>query len=107
MTPTDEALFIQLWNQGHDTAAIGQQLGIPRGTVSSRAKQLVDQGKIQPRPRGGAYPRQKALARRGSAEVSSDTPPVQYLPPGRDDMRPLLTDILVELRQLTGALAAR
>jgi DNA-binding IclR family transcriptional regulator len=76
MTPTDETRFIQLWNQGHDTATIGQSLGIPRGTVSSRASTLVRQGKIQPRPRGGAYPRQKALTRQGSAGVSDDTPGV-------------------------------
>jgi hypothetical protein len=46
-------------------------------------------------------------ARRVSPRVSADTPPVQYLPPSQDDMRPLLTDILLELRQLTGALAVR
>jgi hypothetical protein len=118
MTPTDEATFIALWTQGVDTWEISRQLGIPRGTVSSRAKRLVEQGKIQPRPRGGAYPKQKALARQDgtgvsadtpgvSRRVSSDTPPVQVLPPSQDDMRPLLQDILVELRQLTGALAAR
>ena len=42
-----------------------------------------------------------------STRVSADTPPLQYLPPSQDDMRPLLTDILLELRQLTGALAVR
>jgi hypothetical protein len=42
-----------------------------------------------------------------SAQVSGDTPPLQYLPPGQGEMLPLLTDILQELRQLTGALAAR
>jgi hypothetical protein len=34
-----------------------QALGIPRGTVKSRAYTLARQGKIQPRPRGRAYPR--------------------------------------------------
>jgi hypothetical protein len=63
MTPADEATFIELWNAGTETAAIGRQLGIPRGTVSSRAATLVRQGKIQPRPRGGAYPKQRAQAR--------------------------------------------
>jgi hypothetical protein len=63
MTPADEARFIELWQQGVDSATIGQQLGIPRGTVGSRAATLVRQGKISPRPRGGAYPKQKALAR--------------------------------------------
>jgi hypothetical protein len=51
-TPADEAHFIALWNQGLESAAIAQQLGIPRGTVASRAHTLVRQGKIQPRPRG-------------------------------------------------------
>jgi hypothetical protein len=87
--------------------SIGQQLGIPCGTVSSRAKRLVDQGKIEPRPRGGAYPRQKALAWQGDAGVSSDTPLVQCLPPNQSELSPLLHDILQELRHLTGALAAR
>jgi hypothetical protein len=57
VTSADEARFIQLWQQGVDSATIGQSLGIPHGTVSSRAATLVRQGKIQPRPRGGAYPR--------------------------------------------------
>jgi hypothetical protein len=118
MTPADEARFIELWQQGLDTAAIGQRLGIPRGTVSSRASTLVRQGKIRPRPRGGAYPRQKALARQSgagvsadtpqvSARVSHDTPGVQYLPPNQGELSPLLHDILQELRHLTGALAVR
>jgi hypothetical protein len=63
MTPADEATFIALWNEGLESAEIGRQLCIPRGTVSSRAKRLVAQGKIQPRQRGGAYPKQRALAR--------------------------------------------
>jgi hypothetical protein len=41
MTPADEATFIALWNAGTETAAIARQLGIPRGTVSSRAATLV------------------------------------------------------------------
>ena len=35
MTPTDEATFIALWQQGLETAEIAQRLGIPRGTVQS------------------------------------------------------------------------
>jgi DNA-directed RNA polymerase specialized sigma24 family protein len=50
MTPAEEARFIALWNAGTDTAEIGRQLGIPRGTVSSRAHALRQQGKIQARP---------------------------------------------------------
>jgi hypothetical protein len=118
MTPADEAQFIALWTEGLEIAAIAQRLGIPKGTVQSRAHRLQARGLIQPRPKGGAYPRQKALARQDNARmsadtqgvsprVSPDTPPVQYLPPNQDEMRPLLQDILQELRQLTGALAAR
>jgi hypothetical protein len=89
MTPADEARFIELWTQGLESAAIGRQLGIPRGTVASRASTLVRQGKIQPRPRGGAYPKQKALARQEGAPPpvqrpaqTIDTGAVQALDPG-------------------------
>ena len=70
MTPTGaEALLIELWNEGLEIATIAQRLGIPKGTVQSRAHRLQQRGLIQPRPKGGAYPRQKALARQ------EDTPP--------------------------------
>jgi hypothetical protein len=105
MTPAEEARFIALWNAGTTTAAMAQQLGIPRGTVSSRAYTLVRQGKIQARPKGGNYPRQQRQA--ALARVSSDTPTVQYLPPNSGELSPLLLDILQELRHLTGALADR
>jgi DNA-binding transcriptional MocR family regulator len=65
MTSTDEARFIALWTAGTTTAAIAQALGIPLGTVSSRAAALRRQGKIQPRPKGGNYPTQKAQERSG------------------------------------------
>jgi hypothetical protein len=118
MTPDAEREFIRLWNEGASYADIAAAMGVKAGTGGSRAHLLVRQGKIAARPRGGSYPKQKALARqdgRGvsadtpgvSTRVSIDTPPVQVLPPSQDDMRPLLTDILTELRQLTGALAAR
>jgi DNA-binding transcriptional MocR family regulator len=118
MTPTEEQAFIALWQQGLEITAIAEHLGIPKGTVQSRAHRLQQRGLIQPRPKGGAYPRQKALARQDSSGVSTDTPgvsprvspdtpPVQYLPPSQDEMRPLLQDILLELRQLMGALATR
>jgi hypothetical protein len=118
MTPTEEQAFIALWNAGTAITAMAEALHIPKGTVQSRAHRLQQRGLIRPRPKGGAYPRQKALARQGGTGVSADTPrvspwvspdtpPVQYLPPSQDDMRPLLTDILQELRQLTGALATR
>jgi hypothetical protein len=53
MTPAEEAGFIALWQQGLETAAIAAQLGIPPGTARSRAYALQQQGKIQPRPKGG------------------------------------------------------
>ena len=58
MTPADEARFLTLWQQGRSHETMAQQLGIPVGTVKSRAHALQRQGKIQPRPRGG----QRALA---------------------------------------------
>jgi hypothetical protein len=117
MTPAEQE-FIALWNAGTEITAMAQALGIPKGTLQSRAHRMQQRGLIQPRPKGGAYPRQKALARQDSTgvstdtsgvspQVSLDTPPVQYLPPSQDEMRPLLQDILQELRQLTGALATR
>ena len=62
MTPAEQE-FIALWTEGLEIAVIAQRLGIPKGTVQSRAHRLQQRGLIQPRPKGGAYPRQKALAR--------------------------------------------
>lgn len=52
MTPTDEATFIALWQEGVTTDAIAEALGIPHGTARSRAYSLQQQGKIPPRSRG-------------------------------------------------------
>jgi DNA-binding transcriptional MocR family regulator len=60
MTPTDETRFIQLWVQGASYRAIAQALRCPIGTVASRSAALAAQGKIQPRPRGGAKARPAA-----------------------------------------------
>jgi DNA-binding transcriptional MocR family regulator len=107
MTPADEARFIALWQQGLETAAIAQALGIPRGTVSSRAQTLVRQGKIQPRPRGGAYPRQKALTRPVQRPVqSTDTGAVQSVDTGAVQRLDQLEDEVQELRQLMQAVMA-
>jgi DNA-binding IclR family transcriptional regulator len=73
-----EPQFIDLWNQGLEITEIAQRLGIPDGTVKSRAYRLQHQGKIPTRGRGGAYPRQKALARQAPAPT---TPPVPPAPP--------------------------
>ncbi len=81
MTP-DEAEFIALWNAGTEITAMAQRLGIPKGTVQSRAHRLQQRGLIQPRPKGGAYPRQKALARQNQPPVqSSADPPLEAMHP--------------------------
>jgi transposase len=67
MTPADEVLFITLWEQGASQQELAQRLGVPVGTIKSRASALARQGKIQARPKGGAYPRQRALARQEEA----------------------------------------
>jgi DNA-binding transcriptional MocR family regulator len=77
MTPEAEREFIRLWNAGTETAAIAQALGIPRGTVASRAHALRQQGKIQARPKGGSYPRHTAQGR----QAGTPAPPA---PPAAD-----------------------
>jgi hypothetical protein len=72
-----EAEFMELWRAGVDTAEIAKQMGIPQGTAKSRAHTLQLQGKIEPRPRGGAYPRQKAQAR----QEPPPAPPAPQVPP--------------------------
>jgi hypothetical protein len=67
MTPAEEARFIALWQEGATYRELAAALRCPLGTVSSRAAALEAQGKIQPRPRGGAYPKQKALGRETSS----------------------------------------
>lgn len=74
MTPADEQVFITLWSQGASQQAHAHRLGVRVGTIISRAHAIVHQGKIQPRPRGGAYPRQRRQA--ALAGVSPDTPGV-------------------------------
>jgi hypothetical protein len=63
MTPAEEQTFIVLWQQGASYRELAKALGCPLGTVGSRSAALVAQGKIQPRPRGGAYPSRRAKAR--------------------------------------------
>jgi hypothetical protein len=70
MTSTEEAEFIALWSQGLSQDVMAQRLGIPIGTVKSRAHALAHAGKLTPRPRGGAYPRQKALAQQAGTPAS-------------------------------------
>jgi hypothetical protein len=73
MTHAEEERFVTLWNAGTETAVMAQALGIPRGTVSSRAYTLVRQGKIAPRPKGGNYPRSR---RQEGAPAPTRDPPV-------------------------------
>jgi hypothetical protein len=92
VTPDTEARFIQLWTQGASYADIAAAMTCALGTVGSRASTLVRQGKIQPRPRGGTYPRQQALARQEGAPAA---PPA----PTRDT--PAITMVAVpELREM-------
>jgi hypothetical protein len=75
MTPTEEAEFIALWEQGASYRAIAQAMGCPLGTVASRSASLAAQGKIQPRPRGGAYSSRRAKARQDQTPVQSSADP--------------------------------
>jgi DNA-binding transcriptional MocR family regulator len=85
MTPAEEAHFIQLWQQGASYRELAQALGCALGTVGSRAAALVAQGKIQPRPCGGAYRQQRALARQAQT-------PVPPAPPVHRPVQPIDTD---------------
>jgi hypothetical protein len=74
MTPTEaEAEFIALWQQGAGQQELASHLGVPMGTIKSRASALARQGTIQARPKGGAYPRQQAQAR----ALTDGSPPDQ------------------------------
>jgi DNA-binding transcriptional MocR family regulator len=75
MTPAEEVRFIDLWSQGASYAALAAALVIPSGTVASRAATLQRQGKIVKRPRGGAYPTQKAQGRSGGERGPSTVHP--------------------------------
>jgi hypothetical protein len=59
VTPADEATFVTLWQQGASQQELAAQLRVPVGTIKSRASALARQGKIQARPKEGAYPRQR------------------------------------------------
>jgi len=62
-------------HQGLEVAKIAHRPVIPRGTVQSWAHCLQQRGLIQPRPKGGASPRQKALARQDGSPAPPVTPP--------------------------------
>jgi len=67
-----EPEFIELWTAGVEASEIARRLGIPLGTVHSRAGRLRREGKVEARPRGGNYPTVRAHARQADA-----SPPVQ------------------------------
>jgi DNA-binding IclR family transcriptional regulator len=69
-----EADFIRLWEAGASQAEMAQALGIPLGTVKSRAHTLQQQGRIQPRPRGGLVPVQPPVQKIATGAEHSVTP---------------------------------
>jgi hypothetical protein len=100
MTPTDEAEFIALWQQGASYRELAAALRCPLGTVASRAAALVAQGKIQPRPRGGDYPSRRAKVRQVDPPAPARAPaPAKSPVPTRDP--PAITFMAVpEVREL-------
>lgn len=68
-----EATLIALWGEGLAIAPIAQSLGIPKGTVQSRAHRLQQRGLIQPRPKGGPIPGRRPWPGR-EAEGCQPTP---------------------------------
>jgi uncharacterized phage infection (PIP) family protein YhgE len=122
MTPADEAEFIRMWQQGASQQELAQHLGVPVGTVKSRASALARQGKIQARPKGGAYPRQRHQAGQEGASApvqrpvqttdtgavqSVDTGVVQGLDTGAVQRLDRLEDEVQSLRQLMQAVIDR
>jgi DNA-binding transcriptional MocR family regulator len=103
VTPADEATFIALWQQGTGQQELAARLGVPIGTIKSRASALARQEKIQARPKGGAYPRQRHQAQQEEAPSAVHRPPVDRPPStvdhGPSTVHPLQAD-------LTAALAA-
>ena len=84
MTPAEEeTTFIALWTQGVETAAIARQLGLKATTAQARAWRLQQRGLIQPRPRGGNYPSQRAQGRQEGAPAPP-APPTTPAPPAAD-----------------------
>ena len=69
---------MELWRAGVETAEIAKQMGILPGTVKCRAHTFQLQGKIEPRPRGGAYPKQKAQARQAGTSPPPAHAPVPH-----------------------------
>jgi DNA-binding GntR family transcriptional regulator len=62
VTAAAETIFISMWQQGAGQQELAAHFGVPVGTMKSRASALARQGKIQARPKGGAYPHQRHQA---------------------------------------------
>jgi hypothetical protein len=81
-------------------------LGCPLGTVASRAAALVTQGKIQPRPRGGAYLSRRVKARQEDLPARCRPSTVDHL---RADLQAAVTaarqPVLARLEALEAGLA--
>jgi hypothetical protein len=118
MTPTEEAEFITLWQQGASYRELAQALGCPLGTVASRSAALAAQGKIQPRPRGGRRaktppegapaPVQRPVQSIDTGAVSSvDTGAVQRFDTGPVQRLERLEDEVQGLRLLVQSLVDR
>ena len=92
MTPTDEATFIALWQQGASYREIAQALDCPLGTVASRSAALAAQGKIQPRPRGAPpdapRPGRRTHPRRHPRRHPRPHPRTRRSPPARPPRSP-------------------
>jgi hypothetical protein len=116
MTPTEEAQFIQLWQQGASYRELAAALRCPLGTVASRSAALAAQGKIQPRQRGGAKARQgdpPAPVQRPvqtldtGAVQSVDTGAVQQFDTGPVQRLDRLEDEVLGLRRLVQSVLDR
>jgi hypothetical protein len=95
MTPEEEGQFVVWWQQGMRVEEIARRLGIPQGTVSSRAAGLRKKGyDLEKRPNGGAFPRSRAAARGAPAVMA---PAHTRPPPAESDDTPrgiLAIDVL-------------
>src|SRR5262245_49914391 len=84
MSPTDEAQFIALWQQGASYRAIAQAVGCALSTVAARAAVLQAQGTIQPRPKGGSQIRSTAVHPGTPAQRSGHTAAYSSTPDSQD-----------------------
>ncbi|MGH8066996.1 MAG: helix-turn-helix domain-containing protein [Candidatus Entotheonellia bacterium] len=100
MTPTDEARFIELWQEGLTTQSIAQRLGIPEGTARSWANTLQQRGLIQPRPKGGARVRSTAAHAGTPASQPTTVHPLHPSVPLPNNLAVRLLSLLPELEAL-------